>query len=132
MKISMAILSSFFAISAFADEAFKLVHVSDVATWLKASTEKTYVFDANNATTRSREGVIPGATLLSSSSDYDIAKTLPTDHKAKLVFYCANEMCSASHVAAERASKAGYLNVNVLSEGIAGWRKSGQSTEKKM
>ncbi|MCA9678206.1 MAG: rhodanese-like domain-containing protein [Kofleriaceae bacterium] len=81
--------------------------------------------DANNASTRARAGVIPGATLLTSYSDYDLS-VLPTDKGKKLVFYCANEMCGASHAAAERAVIAGYTDVGVMPAGIAGWAKAGK------
>jgi rhodanese-related sulfurtransferase len=69
--------------------------------------------DANGETTRKRMGVIPGATLL-------------TDYATKLVFYCSNEHCGASHVAAGKARAAGYRDVAVLPAGIAGWRGAGK------
>lgn len=39
---------------------------------------------------REKYGIIPGARLLSSAGDYDVAKELPPDKNAKLVFYCTN------------------------------------------
>jgi rhodanese-related sulfurtransferase len=85
------------------------------------------VFDANSEKVRKAEGVIPGATLLTSSSKYD-TKVLPGLKETRLVFYCYNTQCTASHRAAETASKAGYKNLYVLSDGIAGWKKAGQKT----
>jgi rhodanese-related sulfurtransferase len=111
-------------------EPFKLIHVKDLAAWMNAKDKKTYIFDANNEQVRTSEGVIPGATILASSSDYVVAQTLPQDKTSNLVFYCANEACSASHNAAKRAVSAGYTNVSVLADGIAGWRKAGQKTAK--
>ncbi|MGC4121454.1 MAG: rhodanese-like domain-containing protein [Myxococcales bacterium] len=89
-----------------------------------------YVYDANSEKTRTEQGVIPGAAMLTSASQYDVEKELTPVKDAPLVFYCANEKCKASHVAAERAAKAGYTNVSVLPSGIKGWKEAGQKTAK--
>ena len=69
------------------------------------------------------------AVLLTSSSSYAVSE-LPADKNSKLVFYCANTMCSAGQQAAKRAMENGYTNVAVLPEGIAGWKQAGQPTAK--
>ncbi|MDE2510179.1 MAG: rhodanese-like domain-containing protein, partial [Elusimicrobia bacterium] len=104
---------------------FKLIHVDDLAAALKSSAPPD-VYDANGDDTRENVGVIPGARLLTSSSKYDVATTLPADKSAPLVFYCANKMCMASHTAAQKAVSAGYANVSVMTDGIFGWRDAGQ------
>ena len=81
--------------------------------------------DANGERTRQKMGVIPGAVLLSDSDDF-MPSELPADKTKPLVFYCANTSCGASHNAAEKAITAGYTNVKVLPEGIAGWVKAGK------
>ena len=86
------------------------------------------IFDVNNAKVRGEKGVIPGAILLSSSSQYDLS-VLPKDKAAKLVFYCASTRCTAAPTAAERAIGAGYTDVHVLHVGIAGWKDAGKKTE---
>lgn len=101
--------------------------VSQVATWTKE--KQATPVDVNGQQTRASQGVIPGAVLLTSSSQYDL-KELPAARDTKLVFYCVNERCSASHAAAQRAMRAGYTNVAVLPEGIAGWKQAGQPTAK--
>ncbi len=101
--------------------------VADVATWTKSKAATP--IDANGKETRSSQGVIPGAVLLTSSSGYAVSE-LPADKNTKLVFYCANQMCSASQQAAKRAMENGYTNVAVLPEGIAGWKQAGQPTAK--
>jgi len=73
--------------------------------------------DANEPTTRQRMGVIPHAILL---TDYDNLDKLPADKAANLVFYCMNDGCESSHVAAEKALASGYTNVKVMPAGIAG------------
>ena len=81
--------------------------------------------DANGDATRKKMGVIPGAVLL---TNMDAVNELPADKARNLVFYCANPACGASHEAAEKARLAGYKNVKVLPEGIAGWVKAGKKT----
>jgi len=81
--------------------------------------------DANGDATRKQMGVIPGAVLL---TDMDSIGNLPADKAKRLVFYCANTACSASHYAAEKAIAAGYTRVKVLPDGIAGWVKAGKKT----
>lgn len=91
--------------------------------------KKTTPVDANGEKTRLAEGVVPGAVLLTSSSAF-AAEELPRDKAAPLVFYCANERCSASHGAAARARELGFTNVAVMPEGIKGWKAAGQPTAK--
>jgi rhodanese-related sulfurtransferase len=106
----------------------KKVTVAEVASWSKEK-KKFVPVDANGKSTRESQGVIPGAVLLTSSTGYDV-KELPANKADKLVFYCANETCGASKQAARKAMESGYTDVAVLPEGIAGWKKSGQTTAK--
>jgi rhodanese-related sulfurtransferase len=125
-RITVLLLLAALALPARAGKTpFKLIHVDDLAAALKSSAPPS-VYDANGEDTRENAGVVPGAHLLLSSSKYDVAKTLPADKKAPLVFYCANTMCMASHAAAERAAAAGYSDVSVMADGIFGWRDAGQ------
>lgn len=101
--------------------------VAQVASWTKE--KKATAVDANGTETRAKQGVIPGAVLLTSSSQYDL-KELPADKSGKLVFYCASQKCGASHAAAKRALENGYTDVAVLPDGIAGWKQAGQATAK--
>ena len=84
--------------------------------------------DANGVATRKKLGVIPGAVLLSDSELFN-ASELPADKSKPLVFYCANTHCGASHEAAGKAMTAGYTNVKVLPDGIAGWVKAGKQVD---
>ena len=104
------------------------VTVAQLASWTKA--KKATAVDANGATTRNEQGIIPGAVLLTSSSMFDAAKELPSAKDSKLVFYCANTRCSASKKAASKAMQAGYTDVAVLPAGIMGWKEAGQATAK--
>jgi rhodanese-related sulfurtransferase len=90
---------------------------------------KAQAVDANSTDFRAKNGVIPGAILLTSSSQY-AATELPQAKDSQLFFYCAGEKCSSSHKAAAKAIEAGYTNVSVMPEGMAGWKKAGQKTAK--
>lgn len=84
--------------------------------------------DANGDQTRKKLGVVPGAVLLTDSESFALSE-LPADKAKPLVFYCANTSCGASHEAAGKAQLAGYTNVKVMPDGIAGWVKAGKKTQ---
>lgn len=108
-------------------KTFKTLHVADLAALLEAKPSDLALYDVNVDSTRTHAGIIPGAKLLSSSNKYDIAKELPAVKSSKLVFYCANTRCTASHTAAKRAIEAGYSDVNVMVDGIYGWKSAGKA-----
>lgn len=133
MPLFVFVSSLVFGSYAFAaKESFKTVKSSEVAAWLKdpAIASQVAVYDANGEKVRKSDGVVPGAKMLSSSDEYDVAKELPANKDTKLVFYCANERCTASHDAADRATKAGFANVYVMSDGIKGWNAMGKTAKK--
>ena len=109
-----------------AKASVKSVTIVEVASLQKE--KKATVLDANFEQFRKDNGVIPGAVMLTSFNKYDAAKELPGAKDSKLVFYCANTQCKASHAAAQRALEAGYTDVNVLPDGLLGWKKAGQAT----
>jgi rhodanese-related sulfurtransferase len=86
LLLAFTFLGSSFA----ADEPFKIIRVEDLAKLMAGQPQTLSIYDANPPSTREREGIIPGAHLLSSSAAYDVAKELPAAKDAKLVFYCAN------------------------------------------
>lgn len=115
-----------------ATTAYQKLTVQQLSTLMaSAETAKTkpVIVDVNAVKTRTEKGVIPGAILLSSASQYQATKELPKDRDRALVFYCANTKCGASKTAAERAVNSGYNNVWILPAGIAGWRDAGMATE---
>ena len=83
--------------------------------------------DANSERTRKKNGTVPNAIILTSSSKYDLSQ-LPEDKSKDLIFYCSNTRCTASDAAAERASAHGYENVHIMREGIKGWKEAGKAT----
>lgn len=129
------IISSFFVFllltcNSFAKDTLRLIHVADLEALMQAPNTKLEILDANNEATRKKDGVIPGSKLLSSSKHFDTAAELPKDKNLKLVFYCANTKCTASHEAAKKAMRSGYTDVSVLADGIQGWAKAGKPVEK--
>ena len=92
---------------------------------LRGSGADLVVCDANTEETRSRDGVIPGAVLLSSYRDYAAAVELPADRSKQVVFYCHSAMCSAAADAARKAVAEGWRNVWVMPDGIRGWSEAG-------
>jgi hypothetical protein len=72
------------------DAGFKLIHVDDLVAMLGSNEGAVTLLDANGSDFRTKEGVIPGATLLSSYKSYDVEKELPSRKDARLVFYCAD------------------------------------------
>ena len=93
----------------------------------KAIQAAAVAVDANSASTREKNGTVPGAVILTSSYKYDLAQ-LPEDKSKDLIFYCSNTNCTASDSAAERASTHGYEKVHVMREGIKGWKDAGKPT----
>lgn len=102
------------------------VTIEEVEAAIAANDGSMHIFDANSPETFA-EHHIPGATWI----QYDglTAESLPADHNAKLVFYCGNEQCSASHTAARQAIALGYANSAVFSPGIRGWIDAGKPVE---
>ena len=100
------------------------VSAAELADMLAAS--DVVACDANNADTRERYGVIPGATLLSNYRDYDAVAELPRDTDTQLVFYCHSAFCGAAVDAARKAVAAGHRKVAVFPEGIQGWTEAAQ------
>ena len=113
------------AISAAEAQVDDHVSAAELQAWVASGACKPV--DANGDGTRSHMGVIPGAVLLSDYRRYDVAE-LPADKATRLVFYCANEQCGASHTAAARAVIAGYRDVRLFKGGIAGWKNAGNAT----
>lgn len=102
------------------------VSIDEVAGAVEGRDPSWAIFDANSRETYEQHHV-PGATWV----DYDALsqEQLPQDRSATLVFYCANEQCEASHVAARSAIGFGYENVRVMGAGIHGWIAAGKPVE---
>jgi hypothetical protein len=83
------VLVSGVAMSAESKEKFRLIEVSDLEALQRSGVT---VLDANDEDFRAKNGVIPGARLLSSYDRYDVQKELPAEPDAPLVFYCSNRL----------------------------------------
>ncbi len=107
---------------------FNVIHVDDLVQLMHDRSAHLYIYDVNPVDDRAQMGSIPGAELLPSYI-YDASAILPPRKDATLVFYCRNEACKASDIAANRALLAGYTDVDVMVNGIEGWIKAGMRTE---
>jgi hypothetical protein len=67
--------------------SFKLIDADGLQK--RQASEKVAVFDCNEDEMRTKEGIVPGAQLISSFNHFD-PKELPTDKGTPVVFYCAN------------------------------------------
>lgn len=81
-----------FTLAAQSKETFTLIDVAQLASLQKDSQVAVTVLDANDPEFRQKNGVIPGARLLSSFDGYDVKKELPPAKDAPLVFYCSNTL----------------------------------------
>ena len=102
--------------------------VDSLAGLMKDGTSNVAILDSNGPTTREKHGKIPGATLLTDYRSFDKSE-LPKSKDAKLVFYCSNTQCGASHASAKVAMAEGYDDVHVLPVGIMGWKEAGKDTK---
>ena len=73
------------------------------------------------------EGHLPSAIWMSSIELQ--LNALPQDRDAKVIFYCYNELCGASHQAASAAVAKGWRNVARMPAGIRGWHAAGLDIE---
>jgi rhodanese-related sulfurtransferase len=99
------------------------VSVASAAKLLKQ--DKIIMVDANSPETRSKQGVVPGARLLTSYSKF-AASELRASKEDTLVFYCYSESCGAAPKAAQTARSMGYT-AKVMDAGITGWKKAGHA-----
>jgi len=85
-----------------------------------------YVFD-NNTPEVFAKNHIPTAVHMNPREPE--LSLFPSDKQSKLVFYCKNTWCMASHKGARVALENGYPNAYVYAEGIDGWIEAGQPVE---
>ena len=88
--------------------------------------KQLFVFD-NNTPAIFKQNHIPSAVHMD-PRNADVS-LLPADKGAKLVFYCKNTWCMASHAGARFAIDQGYKNSSVYAEGIDGWIEAGKPVE---
>ena len=109
-------------------DLFKVISAGELNSILKNKLERVFLYDVNVDSTRNHVGVIPGAQLIDPTPELDVTAILPKDKESKIIFYCANKICSSSPIAATRSIQLGYVDVSVMTDGIYGWRKAGLPT----
>ena len=103
----------------FADDYFQTISIDEVARIMKRP--GVALLDVNVPEVWEKYH-IPGATHIDNA---DIARFLPADRSATLIFYCAGPLCSASGMAANESVLLGYRRVYVMTDGIFGWARLG-------
>ena len=88
LRVILTISAAALAFACGRADPFAIVHVADVVAMERSGA--VTVLDANKPDFREREGIVPGAVLLSSYAGYDVEKELPSGKDARLVFYCAD------------------------------------------
>src|SRR5215469_453786 len=71
-------------------EKFRVIYADDLTKLMNDPSSHVNIYDANGPGLRNTAGIIPGARLLTSDDSYDVAKELPPDKGALVVFYCAD------------------------------------------
>jgi hypothetical protein len=71
-------------------DKFAVIRVDKLSSLMNDPNSHVNIYDANGWGLRSTAGVIPGAHLLTSDDNYNVAKELPANKNAMLVFYCAD------------------------------------------
>jgi rhodanese-related sulfurtransferase len=106
-----------------ASVAIAALTVDEVASRLDAGVK---LYDANPRTMY-RHAHLPGARWV--QFDAVTREVLPDDPATPLVFYCANELCTASPQAARMAVALGYRDVSLMPAGYFGWKAAGKPLE---
>jgi len=80
------------AVASESKEKFQLIDVAQLEELQKDTRSPVTLLDANDPEFREKNGIIPGAKLLSSFDAYDLKTELPAAKDAPLVFYCSNKL----------------------------------------
>lgn len=110
-------------ITAEAREPYTIISIDEVVQRLNKP--EVHILDVNFLELWEKNH-LPGAIHVDSP---DLARFLPADKTAFIVFYCANQMCGMAPAAAREAAMLGYRNLYVMEEGILGWVKAGKPVE---
>ncbi len=95
------------------------------------SEKNAVIFDVNTQEVRESAGYLKDAIFLDFNDQASWAKSLPSDKKANLIFYCLNRLCYEASFAAVEVQKMGYENAYAMMDGIEGWINSARPFEKK-
>ncbi len=92
----------------------------------RTQSERIAIFDVNSRASW-LQARVPGASHL--DPETFLESDLPAERDHALVFYCSNPFCRKAPLAARRALKMGFRDVQVLAAGITGWLAAGLPTE---
>ena len=123
LTILTVIIQILFMAIAFA-EGIEILSSSQV--FNEINKKEVQIFDVNPIGIFEK-GHIPSAKHIEFSK---VVESLPKDKNLKLIFYCKNKMCTASHQAAQMAVNNGFKKVARMPEGIDGWMSKKLPIEK--
>jgi len=113
-------------------EGVKEIKVDELAKLIAVGPDEgNYVLVDSRPAARYHEGHIPTAISIPETVMKNTgAASLPGDAKlnnTQLIFYCGGPTCGMSPSAANMAKQMGYTNLQVMLQGIPGWKKAGKS-----
>lgn len=113
-------------------EGVKEIKVDELAKLIAVGPDEgNYVLVDSRPAARYHEGHIPTAISIPETVMKETgAAFLPGDAKlnnTQLIFYCGGPTCGMSPNAANMAKQMGYTNLQVMLQGIPGWKKAGKS-----
>ena len=90
---------------------------------------KFILIDARRAEDYAKEHIVKAINLPATDVNSKTLAEVAPEMTTKLVFYCQNLKCQASHIAASKALGAGYKYIYEFSAGIEGWKEHSYPTE---
>lgn len=127
---AIALVVGLVATQAFAGSASKIDNIS--AENLKKMHDDSAHFiliDARRVEDYNKEHITKAISLPANDVNSKTLDEIAPDNKTKLVFYCQNVKCQASHIAASKALGAGYKYIYEFNGGIEAWKEHGYPTE---
>lgn len=89
---------------------------------------KFILIDARRAEDYAKEHIVNAVNIPATEVNSKTLAEVASEMTAKLVFYCQNPKCSASHIAASKAIGAGYKYIYEFSGGIESWKEHNYPT----
>lgn len=123
---AIAMVLSTLSLAAFAAEDSKIDTISS-GTLKKMIDDKAelLLIDARRTKDFDKEHIETAISLPATDVNAKTLSEIAPDITQKLIFYCQNLRCQASHIAAGKAIGAGYKYVYVHNAGIDDWKEQG-------
>ena len=129
MIFAIAMLITVLNLPAFSAEKTEIETVS-AENLKKMMDDKAHfiLIDARKAEDYNKEHIVSAISLPATDVNSETLQKIAPEVTTKLVFYCQNLRCQASHIAASKALGAGYKYLYEFGAGIDGWKELGLPT----